>query len=71
MITRPTLLKMERGDPSVSMGAYATALFVLGMVDSLAALADVGQDMVGQSLADEALPERIRTIKRATGGEDL
>jgi transcriptional regulator with XRE-family HTH domain len=30
-ITRPTLAKVERGDPSVSLGIQATILFLLGM----------------------------------------
>jgi len=35
MVSRPTLLRMEQGDPSVSMGIYATALFVLGLHEPL------------------------------------
>ena len=34
-VTPPTLLRMERGDPKVSMGAYATALWLLGRSDQL------------------------------------
>lgn len=59
MISRPTLVKVERGDPSVSLGIYATALFVLGMIDRLANLADASKDVVGLELEDERLPERI------------
>ena len=40
-ITRATLLKAERGDPAVSLGIYATILFILGMTNRLADLADV------------------------------
>ena len=40
--SRITLSKIEKGDPSVSMGSYASALFVLGMIDHLAGLADAG-----------------------------
>jgi hypothetical protein len=64
MVSRPTLLKMERGDPSVSMGTYATALFVLGLVDSLGELADIGRDVVGQEFEEAALPKRIHTSPR-------
>lgn len=59
MISRPTLVKVEKGDPSVSLGIYATVLFVLGMVDRLSSLADVSKDTVGLELEDERLPERI------------
>jgi len=41
------------------MAAYANALYVLGMVDRLADLADIANDPVGQQLASEALPRRI------------
>jgi len=58
-ISRPTLRKLEQGDPSVGMGAYATALYVLGMVERLADLAHIASDPVGQQLASEALPQRI------------
>lgn len=58
-ISRPTLWKLEQGDPSVGIGAYATALYVLGMVDRLADVADIGNDPVGQRLASESLPKRI------------
>ena len=58
-VSRPTLWKLEQGDPSVGIGAYATALYVLGMVDRLTDLADIASDPVGQQLASEALPQRI------------
>lgn len=58
-ISRPTLWKLEQGDPRVGIGAYATALYVLGMADRLADIADIAHDSVGQQLASEALPERI------------
>ena len=59
-ITRTTLLKVERGDPGVSMGIYATVLFVLGLTSRLASLADVRSDEVGLQLEEERLPKRIR-----------
>lgn len=59
MVSRPTLRKVERGDPSVSFGTYATALYVLGMIDRLADFADPSNDPVGMALEEERLPERI------------
>jgi hypothetical protein len=55
-----TLNKAEKGEPGVAMGTYATILFVLGMVDQLADLADPGNDPVGLALDEEHLPQRIR-----------
>jgi len=60
LITRVTLTKVERGDPGVSLGIYATVLFVLGLSDRLAQVADPGQDSVGLALEGEQLPERVR-----------
>jgi len=58
-ISRPTLRKVEEGDPAVSLGIYASVLFVLGMSDRLEELADVTKDPVGLELEEEDLPERI------------
>jgi hypothetical protein len=60
-VSRATLVKIEKGDPSVALGLYATVLFALNMVDKLADLADVKTDAVGLQLEEEHLPERIRT----------
>ena len=35
-----TLNKLEKGDPGVSLGNYATVLFVLGLLEPLSDLAD-------------------------------
>lgn len=59
-ITRTTLLKAERGDPGVSLGVYATILFVLGLAGRLAAVADIRADDVGLRLDEERLPKSIR-----------
>lgn len=63
-VNRKTLAKAEHGDPTVSMGTYATLLFVLGMTERLADLADVRDDRVGLSLEEERLPKRIRNVRK-------
>ena len=68
-ISRMTLSKIEKGDPSVSFGYYATVLFVLGMNERLADLADPRHDTVGLNLQDERLPKRIR-LSRPLKPED-
>ena len=55
-----TMIKVERGDPSVSIGIYANALYGLGLVDRLAMVADRSQDEVGLTLDDARLPQRVR-----------
>ena len=54
-----TQIKFEDGQPTVSMGIYATALYVLGMLDRLKDVADIAFDAVGQALSSEELPKRI------------
>src|SRR5580692_7803358 len=56
-ISRMTLNKVEKGDPGVSLGKYATVLFALGLAGRLADLADVRQDAVGLGLDEERLPQ--------------
>lgn len=59
-IGRNTVTRIEKGDPGVSIGIYATVLFVLGMADRLADLADAASDPVGQMLEEEQLRKRVR-----------
>ena len=63
-ISRMTLSKVEKGNPGVSVGTYATILFTLGMVDRLADIADPRHDTIGRELEEEHLPERIRLSRR-------
>jgi hypothetical protein len=70
-ISRTTLVKIEKGDPGVAIGIYATVLFVMGMVERLADLADPKDDAVGLQLEEDHLPQRIRGARKqkSTRGE--
>ena len=68
LISRTTLHKIERGDTGVSMGTYATVLFVLGMHDGISGLADRSRDGVGLDLLEERLPKRVRAPRRPRAG---
>ena len=61
LVGRNTITRVERGDPGVSMGIYATVLFMLGLSDRLGKLADPASDPVGLSLDESRLPKRVRT----------
>lgn len=63
-ISRTTLVKIEKGDPGVAIGSYAIVLFVLGMTDRLAGVADPTIDAVGLQLEEERLPQRIRRSQK-------
>lgn len=44
-VSVPTLIRMEKGDPTVSMGVYASALWLLGLTNGLAELAEPAKDL--------------------------
>ncbi len=62
-ISRTTVGKIEKGDQTASIGAYASVLFVLGMVERLGDLMDDAHDLTGRQLDEERLPERVRIPK--------
>jgi transcriptional regulator with XRE-family HTH domain len=68
-VSKATWQKMEKGDPTVSVGAYAQALFVLGFGAPLGDLIDQRNDERGLLLSAERLPKRVaspgRRAKRA------
>jgi transcriptional regulator with XRE-family HTH domain len=59
-LSKATIAKVEKGDPTASIGAYSTVLFVLGLTDRLNDLADSSHDLIGSHLEDEKLPQRVR-----------
>jgi len=59
-ISRSTLYKVERGDPGVSLGVYATVLLSYGMLERLEGLVDARWDRAGLALEESRLPRRIR-----------
>jgi transcriptional regulator with XRE-family HTH domain len=64
-ISRMTLLKIEKGEPGVAMGSYATVLFVLGFADRVADIADPKNDAIGLQLDEDRLPKRIRIPRQS------
>ena len=60
-LSRSTLARIEKGDPSVSMGAYLSVLAILGLVKHLGQVADRTNDTLGLDLDEERLPKRVRS----------
>lgn len=44
-VSPPTVMRMERGDPGVAAGIYATALWIINRLGPLASAADPKEDM--------------------------
>lgn len=62
-ISRNTLWRLERGDPTVALGTLATAAFVLQLHDRLANLAAPATDALALHLDERRLPKRIRRAR--------
>jgi transcriptional regulator with XRE-family HTH domain len=58
--SRSTLQRVEAGDPAVGIGIYCAVLHALGLLEGISLLADPSVDKIGQALAAESLPKRIR-----------
>lgn len=67
-LSRGTIGRIEKGDPTASIGSYVSVLFVLGMVDRLGNLVDAAYDLTGRELEDEKLPIRVRSPVNKNGG---
>ena len=60
-ITQKIVSEMKRLHvPGVSIGIYATVLFIYGMTERLADLADARFDATGLGLEQDNLPKRVR-----------
>jgi len=68
-VSRATIAKIEKGDPTTSIGAYSAVLFVLGMTARLGELVDAVHDLTGRQLDEEKLPKRVRYPSRKKNGE--
>lgn len=67
----PTLIRLERGDPGVGMGLYATALWLIGRVTALPELAAPSEDrgaLEGEVRA--ALKRRARRAAASAAARD-
>lgn len=56
-VSVPTLIRLEKGDPTVSMGAYASALWLMGRIQALADVAAPAADL-------GALERDVRAVRR-------
>jgi transcriptional regulator with XRE-family HTH domain len=59
-ISRPTLRKLETGDPTVTLESFLNVLRALGRLDSLVGALDPYETEFGRARADQLLPERVR-----------
>lgn len=67
-VSRTTVWNIEKGSPSVSIGAYAAVMHALGGMDKDLTLV-CKDDVLGRTMQDLELPIRQRAPKRK--GEDV
>lgn len=67
-VSVPTLIRMEHGDPGVSIGIYATALWLMGRVQALQEAADPGLDRGALEADIRSVLER-RAVRSAASVE--
>jgi transcriptional regulator with XRE-family HTH domain len=62
-VSRNTLWRLERGNPTVALGTLATAAFIFKLHDRLANLAAPASDELALNLDERRLPQRIHRAK--------
>lgn len=67
-ITGATLIKIEKGDPTVSMGAYLQVAHYLGFSKELGQVAE--NDLLGRKLQDIGIKTRLRAPKRKKAADE-
>ena len=65
-VSRRTVMRMERGDPSVSMASYAGAAWIMGLEKNLLNSIASEYDPVQQREARLGLPKRINPPRQKT-----
>jgi transcriptional regulator with XRE-family HTH domain len=67
-VSRETLRRLEKGDPTIAMGTYLRALRVLNLDADIDEVAK--DDELGRKLQDQALPmsRSTRTLSRTKNG---
>jgi transcriptional regulator with XRE-family HTH domain len=63
MVSPATFKRLEAGDPSVSMGAWANTLSQLGLLARVVAAASPASDTIGEALRAREAPKRVRKRK--------
>lgn len=61
-VSPPTLIRMERGDPGVSMGVYATALWLMGRAQAVSEIAAPATDLL--ALENEVRAAKARSVRK-------
>ncbi len=67
-VTAPTVMALEKGAPTVSVGVLVSALWLLGLEAELKSLAQPN-DVEGVKLMNKRLPKKVRVSKRTLNND--
>jgi transcriptional regulator with XRE-family HTH domain len=67
-VSAPTVIALEKGQPTVSMGIVFSALWILGLEKDLSLLSHP-RDQIGIELLNRKLPKRVRHSTRKLDNE--
>lgn len=70
MVSRATLQRMERGDPSVALGAWVAAAWLLGRLSDLQGVFNPDTDEAGKRMERQYLPRRGTQSSKPSGDLD-
>jgi transcriptional regulator with XRE-family HTH domain len=70
-LNRNTLNALELGRPGVSLGAFVTVLWALGLDETLEGLANPDADTHGKTLEASRRPKRVRKSRKPTDEYDF
>lgn len=70
-LNRNTLNALELGRPGISLGAFVTVLWALGLDETLEGLANPDADTHGKTLEASRRPKRIRKSRKPTDEYDF
>jgi transcriptional regulator with XRE-family HTH domain len=70
-VSLPTFRKLERGDPSVSLGTFVTALWLLDLLDNFTQAIHPDRDRTELALEIARMPQRIRRTKAEAELDDF
>lgn len=67
-VSSPTIMALEKGEPTVSIGVLVSTLWIMGLETELRNLANP-IDVEGSKLMNARLPKKIRTSKRTLNND--
>jgi DNA-binding XRE family transcriptional regulator len=70
-VSLPTFRKLEKGDPSVSLGTFVMALWLFDLLENFSGAVNSAQDRTGLALEIARMPKRIRRTKSEAELDDF